>query len=109
MDTAPAATAAARSIIPLTIRSSNRIVSGPVARQIIRRSNLNHRHEFLHRRRRFLEGSVLVRREFDLDDLLEALCAQLARNTDKEIAHAVLALQEHRAGNDLVFVEQDGL
>jgi hypothetical protein len=37
IDTEPAATTAARSIVRLTIRSSTWGVSGPLARQIIRR------------------------------------------------------------------------
>src|SRR5262249_26190915 len=58
-------------------------------------------------RRRLLERRVLLRRQLDLDDLLEPSGAELARHADEQIADAVLPLQEHRTRDDLVLVEQD--
>src|SRR5438876_279082 len=63
--------------------------------------------ELLDCRRRFLERRVFVGRERDLDDLLESARAELARNADKLILHAVLALQEDGTWNDFFLVEQD--
>ena len=57
----------------------------------------------------FLQRGVLFRRQLDLDDLLDAARAELDRHADEQIADAVLALQEHRARQDLLLVLQDGL
>src|SRR5438067_11437802 len=74
-----------------------------------RSSDLDYFDELSHRRSRFLERGVFVRRELDLDDLLEPARAELAGYADEEIAHAVLALQKHRTRYDLVLVEEDCL
>src|SRR6478609_7403972 len=55
-----------------------------------------------------LQGRLLVRREFDFDDLLQAVCAELARHADKEPLNAVLALKMDGTGQDLFLVLEDG-
>src|SRR4051794_34630150 len=64
-------------------------------------------YQFLHRTGGFLERGVFVRRQLDLDDLLEPARAELAGDADELIAHAVLALQIDRARDDLLLVEHD--
>src|SRR3954469_11677191 len=69
-----------------------------------RPSHLDHIHQFLHRARRLPERGVLVRRQLDLEDLFEAARPELAWHADELIADAVLALQIHRARQDLLLV-----
>src|SRR5215469_14964615 len=55
----------------------------------------------------FVEGRLLFGRELDLDDLLEALGAELARNADVEAVDTVLALEVGGAGENLFLVLED--
>jgi hypothetical protein len=57
----------------------------------------------------FLSAASSSGRERDLDDLLHAARAELHRHADEEIVDAVLALQEHRARQDLLLVLEDRL
>jgi hypothetical protein len=56
----------------------------------------------------FVQGGLLFGRELDLDDLFDALGAELARNADEETADAVLALQVRSAREDLLLILEDG-
>src|ERR1700761_3361320 len=56
----------------------------------------------------FVEGCLLFGCELDLNDLLEAFGAELARHADVETVDAVLALEVCGAGKDFLFVLEDG-
>src|SRR5574341_159510 len=66
-------------------------------------------HELAHGGGRLLERRLLVRRERDLDDLLDARAAELHRHADVEPLHPVLAVQVRRARQDLLLVLEDRL
>src|SRR6185437_16467457 len=55
-----------------------------------------------------MESGLLFGSEFDLDDLLEAPGAELARNANVEAVDAVLALEVCSAGENLLLVLEDG-
>jgi len=57
----------------------------------------------------FVEGGFFFRGELDFDDLLEAFRAQLAGDADEQAVDAVLAFEVGGAGENLLFVFQDGL
>src|SRR5437762_6438722 len=65
--------------------------------------------ELLDRVRRFVEPSLLVRRQLDLDDLFDAVSPQLHRHANKEALVTVLPLQERRARKDLALVFENRL
>src|SRR5262245_17067489 len=65
--------------------------------------------QLAHGSRRLLEGCVLLRREGDLDDLLDAPAAELHRHPDVEPLDPVLPGQVRRARQDLLLVLQDRL
>ena len=56
-----------------------------------------------------LKRGLLVGGQLDLDDLLDAVGAQLHGHADEQVVDAVLALQEHRARHDLLLILQDRL
>jgi hypothetical protein len=58
---------------------------------------------------RFLERRILIRGELDLGDLFHAPRIKLDRHADKQIADAVLVLQQHRARNNLLLVLQKAM
>src|SRR5436190_14879157 len=59
-----------------------------------------HADDFAHRVGRFLQLCLLVFRQLELDDLLDAGGAELHRHAHVETVDAVLALQKGRAGQD---------
>src|SRR5260221_3745645 len=64
--------------------------------------------QFLNRGRRLVERCLLVRRQGDVDDLFDAVAAELYRHADVEVLQPVFALQVRGAGEDLALVLQDG-
>src|SRR5580765_7797870 len=60
--------------------------------------------EFLHCRRALVESRLFFGRQFDFDDLLDALCAQFHRDADVESANSVFTLQVGGAGENFLFV-----
>jgi hypothetical protein len=69
----------------------------------------DHVAKFLHGRGALFEGGIFFGGELDLDDLLDAAGAELARHADEHAVDPVLALEEGGAGQDLLLVLEDGL
>src|SRR4026207_239114 len=65
--------------------------------------------ELAYRRRRLVEGGLLLGGELDLDDLLDAGPAELDRHAHVEPLGPVLAVEIGGAGQDLLLVLEDGL
>src|SRR5690348_5155597 len=63
---------------------------------------LQRRRQLFDRRRRLHQLGPLVGRKVELDDLLEAARAQLARHADEHAVDAVLALEVGRRRHDLL-------
>src|SRR5688572_3411921 len=63
--------------------------------------------QFFYGAGRLIERGLFVGRQLDLDNLLDALRAQLDRHADEQVVHTVLALQEDRARHDLLLILQD--
>src|SRR2546428_10758152 len=85
-------------------------ISGSIpAGRVLRESDLKLRHQLPHRRRGAVQRRLLLGGELDFDDLLQALRAQPGRNSQEQIAVAVLAVQVDGAGQDHVPVQQDRL
>src|SRR4051794_19495267 len=92
-----------------SLKSFSRTSTSNAAPAQASRSELDADHvdELFHRPGRFLERRVFVRRQLDLDDLLEPTRTQLAWHADEQVLRAVLALQVDRAWQDLLLVEED--
>ena len=54
-----------------------------------------------------LIGGLFVGGQTDLDDFLGTALAELDRDADEEVLHAVFALEEHRAGIDDLLILED--
>src|ERR1035441_5292788 len=66
-------------------------------------------HQFLHRVGALLQGGLLFRGQLDLDDLLDAVRAPLARYADEQPVDTVFAFEIGGARHDLLLVLEDGL
>src|ERR1700756_1910905 len=69
--------------------------------------NLQRVEQLLHRIGRLLQRGLLLGGQRDLDDLLDAVLAELHRYADVEIVEAVLAGEIGSAGEDLALVFED--
>ena len=56
-----------------------------------------------------VEESLLLLVEFELDDSLDTVLAEYARNTDAEILFAIFAFKKSRAGDYCLLVVDDSL
>ena len=65
---------------------------------------VKHLYQLPHRAGALPEGFELVSPEVELDDLLDAACAELDGDADEEILDAVPALQAGGAGEDTLQV-----
>src|SRR5688500_14053167 len=65
--------------------------------------------KLLHGARRSIEGCLLVGRQLDLEDALHATCTKNDRDPDEQVVGPELALEQDRAGQDALAVEEDGL
>src|SRR2546426_794749 len=79
------------------------------AGKVLRTSDPETRHQLPHRGRGAVQRRLLLGRELDLDDLLQAIRAEPGRDPQEQVAVAVLAVQVDGAGQDPVPVEQDRL
>src|SRR5664279_5942498 len=64
----------------------------------------DHAHQLLHRVGALLQGGLLFWRQLDLDDLLNAVGAQLAGHANEQAVDTVLAFEIGRARHDLLLV-----
>src|ERR1035437_6242115 len=69
----------------------------------------DHAHQLLHRVGALLQGGLLFRGQLDLDDLLDAVRAQLAGHANEQAVDTVLAFEIGGARHDLLLVLKDGL
>src|SRR4051812_773308 len=76
---------------------------------ILCRSDIEYIDQLLNRSGRLLKRRTLIVGEVDLDDLLDSILAKLDRYANKEVADAVLALEENSTGQDLFLILQDRL
>src|SRR4029453_2068511 len=76
-------------------------------RKLAARSHLYYIHELLDCRRRFLEGSVFFGRQLDFDHLIESASPEFARYAHEQVPDTIFALQEDRAGQDFLLVQQN--
>jgi hypothetical protein len=67
-------------------------------------SDLENIHQLLNGRRTLVKSGTLFVRKTDLDDLFDAVLAELDGNADEEIVDAVFTFEEDRARKDLFLV-----
>ena len=71
-------------------------------------SNLENIYKLLNGRGTLLKSGSLVVGQADLDDLFDAVLAELHRHADEEIVDTVFTLEEHSARKDLFLILKNG-
>ena len=77
--------------------------------EYIFRSHPDHSAQLLHCVGALVETGLLVGGEFDLDDLLDAFCAELYRHSNIQALDSVFAFEIGGAGESFLFVFENGL